>query len=85
MTLLPENDRPRERMLLKGPEALSDAELLAIVLRTGSRGKNAVELAQELLSSNNGSLEKVFSLPLPKIMENNGIGESKALQGSLLR
>lgn len=50
----PATERPRERLLASGASALSDAELLAIVLRTGVRGKSAVELARELLSRFNG-------------------------------
>jgi DNA repair protein RadC len=46
---LPEDERPRERLLSQGSEALSDAELLAVLLRTGTRGKSAVQLATELL------------------------------------
>lgn len=46
---LPEDERPRERLLAQGSEALSDAELLAVLLRTGTRGKSAVQLATDLL------------------------------------
>ena len=46
----PEGDRPREMLLDKGPEALSDAALLAILLRTGMKGKNAIALAREMIS-----------------------------------
>ena len=46
----PEGDRPREILLEKGPEALSDAALLAILLRTGRQGKNAIALAREMIS-----------------------------------
>jgi hypothetical protein len=45
----PQNERPREMLLSKGPEALSDAALLAILLRTGRKGQNAIELARELI------------------------------------
>ena len=45
----PEGDRPREMLLEKGPEALSDAALLAILLRTGMKGKNAIALAREMI------------------------------------
>ena len=48
------NDRPRERLLAKGPRALSDMELIAILLRTGVRGKSAVDLARELLGEFDG-------------------------------
>ncbi len=46
----PEEERPRERLLARGPHALTDAELLAILLRTGIQGKSAVELARHLLN-----------------------------------
>jgi len=46
----PEGDRPREMLLEKGPEALSDAALLAILLRTGRQGKNAIALAREMVN-----------------------------------
>ena len=46
----PEEDRPREMLLDKGPEALSDAALLAILLRTGRQGKNAIALAREMIN-----------------------------------
>lgn len=61
----PVSERPREKLLLKGAEALSDAELLAIFLRTGVSGKSAVDLARELLSRFNGLralLEAVLEL-----------------------
>ena len=50
----PATERPRERLLANGARVLSDAELLAILLRTGMRGKSAVELARELLDQFNG-------------------------------
>ncbi len=50
----PEGDRPREMLLEKGPEALSDAALLAIVLRTGRQGQSAIDLAREMMSKFGG-------------------------------
>ena len=50
----PEGDWPREMLLKKGPEALSDAALLAILLRTGMKGKNAIALAREMISKFGG-------------------------------
>ena len=55
----PEGERPRERLLAHGPEALSDAELLAIYLRVGVRGKSAVDLARELIQRFDGSLSRL--------------------------
>ena len=51
-----EDDRPREKLILKGKSALSDAELLAIIIGSGTRQKSAVELAKEILSSFLGKL-----------------------------
>ena len=56
----PENERPRERLLAHGPQALSDAELLAIFLRVGIKGKSAVDLARELLGRFDGSLARLI-------------------------
>jgi DNA repair protein RadC len=59
----PEEERPRERLLAHGAEALTDAELLAILLRVGVQGKSAVELGRELLLRF-GSLQAMMSAPL---------------------
>ena len=59
----PENERPRERLLALGPQALSDAELLAIFLRVGVKGKSAVDLARELLGRFDGSLARLLTMP----------------------
>lgn len=74
-----ERERPRERMIEKGAEALSNCELLAIMLRTGMGGKNVMELAQELLAGVNGKLNTLASLPLERLCETDGIGMSKAV------
>jgi len=55
---LPTDDRPRERLLTHGPETLSDAELMAILLGSGVPGKNAIQLARELLSDGLAALRK---------------------------
>ncbi len=75
---LPNSSKPRERFLEKGPESLSDAELLALILRVGIRGENVVEMANRLLS--NYSLEKLFDCSLKELQQVKGIGESKALE-----
>ncbi len=75
----PEGDRPRERLLKHGAGALADAELLAVCLRTGVRGKSAVELARDLLAQF-GSLRELFaaaSNPLPGL---RGLGNAKRAQ-----
>ena len=75
----PEGLRPREKLLKNGPEHLSDAELLAIFLRTGIHGKSAVDLAQELLE-HFGSLSNLFSASLESISTIKGMGRAKYTQ-----
>jgi DNA repair protein RadC len=76
----PEGERPRERLLACGPEALSDAELLAIYLRVGVRGKSAVDLARDLLSAFGGNLAALADAPLAELATVPGIGTAKAAQ-----
>ena len=75
----PEDERPRERLLLQGAGALSDAELLAIFLRVGVKGKSAVDLARDLLS-HFGGLNKLFTTPLASFRAFHGMGEAKYAQ-----
>jgi DNA repair protein RadC len=75
----PEDDRPREKLLTRGPVALSDAELLAIFLRTGVAGKSAVELSRELLKRF-GSLGGVGAAQLQDFREIKGLGHAKYVQ-----
>lgn len=72
----PELERPRERLLHQGAESLSDAELLAIFLRSGSQQHSAVELAR-LLIQHFGSLNAVFNADLNELCQFHGIGETK--------
>lgn len=74
-----EDDRPREKLLAKGKHALSDAELLAIILGSGSRNETAVQLAQRLLLSVNNNLNDLARLSLADLMRFKGIGEAKAI------
>lgn len=76
----PEAERPRERLLRQGAQALSDAELLAIYLRVGVRGKSAVDLARELLAHFNGELNRLADAPLAELAGVQGIGPAKAAQ-----
>ena len=76
----PEGERPRERLLAHGPEALSDAELLAIYLRVGVRGKSAVDLARELIQRFDGSLSRLAEASLEELASVSGIGMAKAAQ-----
>jgi DNA repair protein RadC len=75
----PNHERPRERLLAQGAAALSDAELLAIFLRVGMKGKSAVDLARELVARF-GSLNGMFSASRAELCEVNGIGEAKYVQ-----
>ena len=75
----PEDERPRERLLKQGAAALSDAELLAIFLRVGMKGKSAVDLARELVSTF-GSLNGLFSASREALCEVKGVGEAKYVQ-----
>jgi DNA repair protein RadC len=72
-------ERPREKLLGKGPEALSDAELIAIFLRTGTRGKSAVDLAREVLTSF-GSLSALCSADGARFCAIPGLGSAKYVQ-----
>lgn len=76
----PAGERPRERLLAQGPAALSDAELLAIYLRVGIRGKSAVDLARELLGRFDGRLGSLADASLAELASVPGIGQAKAAQ-----
>jgi DNA repair protein RadC len=73
------DDRPREKLLRRGPGALTDAELLAIFLRTGTPGKSAVDLARELLQDF-GSLKALLSADQQRFCQGHGLGEAKYTQ-----
>lgn len=75
----PADERPREKLLQKGAMALSDAELLAIFLRTGLPGLSAVELARTLLNDF-GSLKALIKAPLPQFCQGKGLGTAKYVQ-----
>src|SRR3970040_1714053 len=75
----PEGERPREKLLQKGAAALSDAELLAIFLRTGVTGKSAVDLARELLTKF-GSLTQLFAACEADFCAVHGMGQAKFVQ-----
>lgn len=75
----PAEERPREKLLTRGPAALSDAELLAIFLRTGVRGKSAVDLARELLTRF-GTLRTLLEAGRVQFCESPGLGDAKYVQ-----
>jgi len=74
-----EDDRPREKLLLKGRAALSDAELIAILIGSGSRNESAVSLSQRILASVENNLSELGRLSIPELMLFKGIGEAKAI------
>lgn len=75
----PHDDRPREKVLRKGAEVLSDAELVAIFLRTGIKGKSAVDLAREALSRF-GSLSALLAADIAALTASPGLGTAKYVQ-----
>jgi DNA repair protein RadC len=77
---LPESERPYERFRNLGAEALSDAELLAIILKTGTRELTSLELARLLLSQCQGNLLNLYELSYEQLLEVRGIGQVKAIQ-----
>lgn len=74
-----EDDRPREKFLLKGKSSLSDSELLAILIGSGSRNESAVQLCQRILISANNNLNQLGKLSIKQLTEFKGIGEAKAI------
>ncbi|MCW2117772.1 RadC family protein [Flavobacterium sp. 7A] len=74
-----EDDKPREKMMLKGKNALSDAELIAILIGSGSRNESAVELSKRILNSVGGNLNALGKMTLTQLTEFKGIGEAKAI------
>lgn len=76
---LTKQERPREKMIARGASALTDVELLAILLRTGTARSNVVDVARELLRSGDGMLREVASMSLEKLRQVEGIGPSKAV------
>jgi len=75
----PAGERPREKLLERGPQTLSDAELLAIFLRTGVSGRTAVDLARDLLAAF-GGLRELLSAKLDTFCAHNGLGPAKYAQ-----
>jgi DNA repair protein RadC len=74
---LPLEDRPREKLSLRGAQNLTDTELLAILLRTGSKGKSVIQIAQELIKKN-GNLAVLASNSFSQMTKISGIGNDKA-------
>lgn len=76
---LAEDDRPREKFLNKGKQALSDSELLAIIMGSGNRERTAVELAREILSHFQNNWNNLSEASVPELMRFKGVGEAKAI------
>ena len=74
-----EEDRPREKLMAKGRHTLSDAELLAILLGTGSKNESAVELARKVLQKTDQNLNKLSRMNVKELTRIKGIGEAKAI------
>lgn len=74
-----EDDRPREKLLLKGKIALSDAELIAILIGSGTKNESAVSLAKRILTSVDNNLNKLGKQQVLDLMKFKGIGEAKAI------
>jgi DNA repair protein RadC len=75
----PEHERPREKLLQRGPATLSDAELLAIFIRSGVPGKTAVDLARDLLARF-GGLRELLAANMEELCQASGMGEAKYVQ-----
>jgi len=76
---LPDTERPRERLLEHGPHVLSLAELIAIILGTGTKGKSVLDLAEEIVSHFDG-LQGLLEASVAEFMEIKGVGKAKAIQ-----
>jgi len=76
---LPKNERPRERLARYGADTLSNAELLAIILRTGTKNENIITLCNKLIKET-GGLNGLLNMNLDEFMELRGIGKAKATQ-----
>ncbi len=74
-----EDDRPREKLLIKGKHSLSDAELLAILLGTGSRNQSALDLAKTILIESRNNLIELSKMQTSELMHFRGIGQAKAI------
>lgn len=74
-----EDDRPREKLLLKGRSALSDAELIAILIGSGTREESAVDVSKRILAMVNHDLNRLASLSIKDLCKVKGIGEARAI------
>lgn len=79
ITAWAEDDRPREKMMLKGRQSLSDAELIAILIGSGTPKLSAVDLSKHILNALNNDLNALAKLNIKELTRFNGIGEAKAI------
>ncbi|GIW69489.1 MAG: UPF0758 protein [Patescibacteria group bacterium] len=84
MSLLPEEDRPIEKLLNKGADILSDAELTAIILSSGGKGSSVLELSQKIIRES-GSLYTLLNTPVQKLIRNKYLGKVKAARLSAIK
>lgn len=80
MKELPDSERPYEKFLTSGAGALSDAELLAVIIRSGAQGKRSIEVAQDFLAKKSRSLLNLYELSFQEMLQIRGIGQVKAIQ-----
>lgn len=77
---LPEGERPREKLMMRGPGALSDAELLAIIVNTGSKGESVMSLSQRIIKESGGTLRGLMQNDLDSLQKMKGLGPAKAIK-----
>lgn len=77
---LPNTEKPYEKCLRYGAKALSDAELLAVIIRTGTAGSQSIDVAREVLNKKNGGILNLYQLSYKELLEISGIGTVKAIQ-----
>ncbi len=80
MKALPESERPYEKFLSSGPKSLTDAELLSIIIKSGTKELTSLEVARELLLAGQGNLLTLYELPVEQLCRFPGIGKVKAIQ-----
>jgi len=73
------DERPREKLRLRGAKALSNADLLAILLGSGTGGRSVIDVAQELMVSAGGRLSLLGAMPLERLVSHKGVGEARAV------
>ncbi len=80
MKELPDSEKPYEKFLESGAEALSDAELLAVIIRSGTQGKKCIEVAQDFLAQGSRNLLNLYEISFDEMKSIHGIGQVKAIQ-----